>query len=85
MSARRTRPTQPVGPHEVAELLGVRVETVHQWRFRSKVAPETARAAPLPDPEWGIVSGVPLWTRRQILAWAEETGRAAEARNPRRM
>lgn len=56
-----------VGPAEVAELLGVRPATVHQWVARDL----------LPAP-WDIVSGTRLWPRHEILAWAEETGRLPE-------
>ena len=54
-----------VGPHEVAAELGVAIGTVHQWRKRG-LMPEPTR----------VISGVPLWTRAEIMGWALETGRA---------
>ena len=56
---------QPLGPAEVARAFGVRQKTVYVWRYRGN----------LPDPWWGTVSRVPLWSRDQVLVWAEETGR----------
>lgn len=52
-----------VGPQEVAEALGVQVNTVHVWRKRGKLPP--AR----------VISGVPIWTLGSILEWARETDR----------
>jgi hypothetical protein len=59
-----------IGPHEVAQLLEVAVGTVHQWAKRRSTTrfPMAART----------VSGVPLWTREQILGWAATTGRVRE-------
>jgi len=53
-----------IGPHEVAEMLEVSVGTVHQWRKRDAIIAPSR-----------IVSGVPLWTRAEILGWALETRR----------
>jgi hypothetical protein len=55
---------QPVGPQEIAALLDVAISTVHVWRQRDV----------LPEPAW-VISGVPLWRRETIVAWATETGR----------
>jgi predicted DNA-binding transcriptional regulator AlpA len=54
----------PIGEKEVAEMLGVKITTVYQWRHR-KVSPE-------PD---FIVNGLPAWDRATIEEWARETGR----------
>ena len=53
-----------VGPGEVAELLGVKVQTVAMWQLR-KVLPMPSR----------VISRIPLWSRSEILDWAAETGR----------
>jgi predicted DNA-binding transcriptional regulator AlpA len=53
-----------VGPQEVADMLGVKVETVWQWRKRD-ILPMPAR----------VISKVPLWSAAAINSWAEETGR----------
>lgn len=57
-------PVEPVGMIEIAERLGVRRQTVQQWRFRGL----------LPDPAWTI-SGDPAWDWAVIEHWARETGR----------
>jgi hypothetical protein len=54
-----------LGPQEVADMLGVAVGTVHQWRKRDAIVAPSR-----------IVSGVPLWTRAEVLGWALATGRA---------
>lgn len=53
-----------IGPVEVAELCGVKVDTVYQWVSRGR----------LPEP-WDVVSGTRLWPRHEIEAWATETKR----------
>jgi predicted DNA-binding transcriptional regulator AlpA len=55
-----------VGIPEVAELLGVKRETVDKWRRRGR----------LPEPGW-VVGGSPVWEAGEIRAWAKTTGRAA--------
>lgn len=56
--------TDPVGPAEIAERLGVKPKTVNVWKVRGI----------LPTPDWTI-SGVPIWEWRTIRAWAQQTGR----------
>lgn len=53
-----------MGMAEVAALMGVKLRTVHQWRFRGV----------LPSPDF-IVNDGPAWKRLTILKWAEDTGR----------
>ena len=55
-----------VGPVEVAEMLGVAVNTVHVWRKRQ-----------LLPAVWAVISGTALWSRWEILEWADTTGRIA--------
>lgn len=60
-----------VGAAEVAELLGVRLETVHMWRHRGIMpAPIVA------------VSDRPAWRLEVILGWAESTGRLEPKAGP---
>lgn len=49
---------------EIAHRLGVRRQTVHQWRHRDV----------LPDPDWPLDVG-PVWLWDTIERWARETGR----------
>jgi predicted DNA-binding transcriptional regulator AlpA len=53
-----------VGMAEIAELLGVELETVHTWRHRGV----------LPEP-FTLVSDRPAWRLEVVLGWAESTGR----------
>ena len=53
-----------VGPAEVAQLLGVKADTVYQWVNRGL----------LPEP-WDVISGTRLWPRHVITDWAMSTGR----------
>lgn len=54
----------PVGAIEIAEVLGVKPQTVHMWHYRHL----------LPTPRWQV-SGKPAWRQGDVLAWAEKTGR----------
>lgn len=57
--------SDPVGPLEVADRLGVLPQTVRVWRTRNV----------LPPPRW-VISRVPIWTwESDIEPWARETGR----------
>ncbi len=53
-----------VGPNEIADMLGVKRQTVYVWRNRRLI----------PEPEW-TVSGSPIWQRKTVEKWAKETGR----------
>lgn len=57
----------PVGTVDIAKRLGVKPQTVAQWRYRDL----------LPEPRW-VVSGQPCWQWSDIVAWARETGRLPE-------
>jgi predicted DNA-binding transcriptional regulator AlpA len=57
-------PTAIVGAKEIAEMLRVPPNTVHQWAKRGQ----------LPPPE-GSASGAPAWHWSTIQAWARDTGR----------
>lgn len=57
-------PTTIVGAKEIAELLRVAPNTVHQWVKRGQ----------LPPPE-GSAGGAPAWHWSTVEAWARETGR----------
>ena len=53
-----------VSAPEIAQRLGVRPSTVHQWRQRRL----------LPEPE-AVLGHTPVWTWTTIEAWAVETRR----------
>jgi len=55
-----------LGMAEVADLLGVKLRTVHQWRFRGVL--------PVPD---FTVNDSPAWKMDTIQRWAKHTGRAS--------
>lgn len=54
----------PVGIVEIADRLGVKRQTVDQWRLRKL----------LPEPCW-TVGKRPAWTWNQIAEWGRSTGR----------
>ncbi|HEX4756006.1 MAG TPA: hypothetical protein VH661_09700 [Candidatus Dormibacteraeota bacterium] len=58
-----------VGEKEIAGMLAVKENTVHQWRARGS----------LPEPD-GFVSGNPAWHWSTIQKWAEATGRTPSVR-----
>lgn len=62
---------RPVAVSDIADLLGVSVNTVNQWRKRAASA---VRVTPFP-PAVGKVAGVDYWWEDLILEWAEKTGR----------
>lgn len=49
---------------EIAQRLGVRQQTVAQWKLRGL----------LPQPKW-TVSGNPAWDWRDVERWAVKSGR----------
>jgi predicted DNA-binding transcriptional regulator AlpA len=53
-----------VGPVEIADICGVKPDTVYQWVSRGL----------LPAP-WCTLSGTRLWARGEIEDWALDTGR----------
>jgi hypothetical protein len=56
---------EPVGLLEIADRLGVKLQSAQNWRTRGV----------LPPPRW-TVSGHPAWSwRHDIEPWARETGR----------
>jgi hypothetical protein len=54
-----------VGPAEIADLLGVHANTINAWKVRDVDFPTPIRR----------LRGIDLWDRRDVLAWAERTGR----------
>jgi hypothetical protein len=57
----------PVGLTEIADRLGVRLQSAQNWRQRP--------ATGFPPPRW-TVGGGPAWSwLRDIEPWARETGR----------
>jgi hypothetical protein len=54
-----------VGPAEIAEALGVDANTINQWKVRHADFPAPVRVLKLGS----------IWDLRDVLAWAERTGR----------
>jgi hypothetical protein len=54
-----------VGPAEIGELLGVDANTVNVWKVRPVHFPTPVRRLRSGD----------IWDRREVIAWARETGR----------
>ena len=50
---------------QIAALLGVTVFAVDQWRRRPTGFPESV----------GAFGNVPVWTKTDVVGWAERTGR----------
>jgi len=59
-----------VGEKEIARMLAVKENTVHQWQSRGSL--------PRPD---GFASGNPAWHWSSIQQWAEATGRIPSVRD----
>lgn len=60
------RKCEPMGAQEVADYLGVKRGTVHQWQHR-KVFPAA---------DWDSVNGAPAWNKATVIGWAVATGRS---------
>lgn len=58
--------SDPVGTRDIAERLGVKPQTVAQWKVRGL----------MPEPRW-TVSGQPCWEWADVLEWAKASGRAS--------
>jgi hypothetical protein len=58
-------PLEVVGLTEIADRLGVKPQTVAQWRWR---------CIGMPAEQW-TVSGQPAWDWETVAAWARDTGR----------
>lgn len=57
-------PADLLTPRDVADRLGVAIETVYQWRYRGV----------MPEPDMQL-DGHPGWRLRTIERWARSTGR----------
>lgn len=73
MSDSRERP-RPVAVSDIADLLGVTVNTVNQWRKRAASAKQVE---PFP-PAAGKIAATDYWWADEIQAWARRTGRLKE-------
>jgi hypothetical protein len=61
---------------DIAHLLGVRRETVDLWRVRDRRGRTVVQPLPVPlIPNADCQSACPLWSKTQIIAWAQATGR----------
>lgn len=58
-----------VGPKDIAAMFRVEQSTVAVWRLRHKQG-----AHPFPQPV-RVISGHKLFSRREVVAWGEATGR----------
>ena len=65
-------PTVPplCGVLELGVMFGVQPQTGYEWR--SEQLKGTARV-PLPEPR--IVSGRPVWSEAELVAWGEQAGK----------
>lgn len=54
-----------VGPAEIATLLGIEANTINVWKTRHVDFPPPVRRLKTGD----------VWDAREVLAWAEKTGR----------
>lgn len=57
---------EPVGSIEISGFLGVKPDTIVQWRRRPQLG--------FPEPRW-TVSGRPAWAWRDISDWSVKSGR----------
>ncbi|MEU6725544.1 helix-turn-helix domain-containing protein [Nonomuraea wenchangensis] len=74
MNTAAERP-RPVAVSDIADLLGVSVNTVNQWRKRAASA---VKVTPFPPAE-GKVAGIDYWWEDKILDWARLTERLKPA------
>lgn len=63
---------EPVGSIEIAAFLGVKPDTIVQWRRRPHLH--------FPEPRW-TVSGRPAWAWRDISEWSIASGRMVGVAN----
>jgi hypothetical protein len=57
------------GPKEVGGVLGVEPNTVNVWQRRN------AQGLPFPTPAVKL-AGTAVWDIREVIAWADQTGRS---------
>ena len=57
---------EPVGSIEIAAFLGVKPDTIVQWRRRPQLG--------FPEPRWRV-SGRPAWAWRDVSDWSVSSGR----------
>ncbi len=62
------------GPKEVGAVLGVEANTVNVWQRRQ------ASMNPFPAPVVKL-AGTAVWDIRDVIAWADKTGRAVKQRD----
>ena len=62
------------GPQEVGAVLGVEANTVNVWQRRRKAT------NPFPTPVVKL-AGTAVWDIREVIAWADETGRSVNQRD----
>lgn len=72
MNEEPKEPWWPVGIADIAERLGVSVNTVMGWRRRS--VSEWVNVPKFPEPA-GQISGRDWWWWKHVEDWARETGR----------
>lgn len=62
------------GPAEIAGVLGVEANTVNVWRRRG------FKGHAFPEPVVKL-AGSNVWDIRDVIAWADKTGREVQQRN----
>jgi hypothetical protein len=69
-----------VGLVEIAQRLDVAMSTARMWKLRSQ---RGELDPPLPEPLAFVASGTPVYSWREVAAWARETSRLSEEETPR--
>jgi hypothetical protein len=60
---------------DIANMLGVAERTPRQWRYIARTSSSARKTPVMPDPVGVSSRGEMLWSRAQILSWANVTGR----------
>jgi uncharacterized protein YjcR len=67
-----TAERRPVAVSDIAEMLGVSINTVNAWRKRAAGAKQVE---PFPPAAGKVAKKIDYWWADEVLAWAQRTGR----------